>query len=199
MNIDFINIDKSEPYMLFHELYNKAITAGENQAQAITISSYDNDENEVDSRYVNLKRVDGKEFIFFTNYNSPKSRQFLSHSQISAVIFWKQTNIQVRIKAIISKTSQIYSDNYFSKRSFEKNALSVSSNQSEKIDTYNQVIANYNKALKKNNLSKRPSYWGGFAFTPYYFEFWQGHELRINSRKAYKLNDNNWEVSILQP
>ena len=120
MTIDFINIDESEPYKLFYELYNKAITAGENQAQAITISSYNNDEHEVDSRYVNLKKVDGKDFIFFSNYNSPKSRQFLSHSQISAVIFWKQTNIQIRIKAIISRTSNKYSDNYFSKRLLEK-------------------------------------------------------------------------------
>ena len=199
MKIDFINIDESEPYKLFYKLYNKAITAGENQAQAITISSYNNDEYEVDSRYVNLKKVDGKDFIFFSNYNSPKSRQFLSHSQISAVIFWKQTNIQIRIKAIISRTSKKYSDNYFSKRSLEKNALSISSNQSEQIDTNNQVLANYNKTLNKNNLSKRPSYWGGFGFKPYYFEFWQGHEARINSRKVYKLNDKTWEVSILQP
>jgi pyridoxine/pyridoxamine 5'-phosphate oxidase len=32
--------------------------------------------NEVDSRYVNLKFISNDEFIFFSNYDSPKASSF---------------------------------------------------------------------------------------------------------------------------
>ena len=34
-----------------------------------------------------LKIVEDKKFIFFTNYNSPKATQFESHEQIAATFF----------------------------------------------------------------------------------------------------------------
>ena len=50
-----------------------------------------------------------------------------------------------------------------------------------------------------NNLKNCPDYWGGFAFTPYYFEFWEGHKSRINKRLVFKKIEKNWEKSIIQP
>jgi pyridoxamine 5'-phosphate oxidase len=48
-------------------------------------------------------------------------------------------------------------------------------------------------------LKKCPEFWGGYAFTPYYFEFWEGHQSRLNKREVYKKNDDNWKHLILQP
>ena len=48
----------------------------------------------------------------------------------------------------------------------------ISSNQSSKIDSYESVVRNYEEALNMiNENTERPEYWGGFTFTPYYFEF----------------------------
>ena len=69
--------------------------------------------NEVDSRFVNLKFVDNDNFIFFSNYNSPKSIAFESHNQISANIFWSKTNQQIRMKANITRKEDSYNNNYF--------------------------------------------------------------------------------------
>ena len=56
----------------------------------------------------------------------------------------------------------------------------------------NQVKENYNKSLNKDDLKKCPNYWGGYSFKPYYFEFWSGHESRINKREILKkINWNN--------
>ena len=50
-----------------------------------------------------------------------------------------------------------------------------------------------------NENTERPEYWGGFTFTPYYFEFWEGNKNRINKRVAYQFIKNDWKTFILQP
>jgi pyridoxamine 5'-phosphate oxidase len=197
--IKFINLNQEAPYMLLKAKYDEALDAGQKDIEAISISSYNKEVNEVDSRYVNLKFISNEEFIFFSNYNSPKATSFNSHIQIAALIYWPSINTQIRIKAEIKKTSNDYNQKYFFDRSKEKNALAISSNQSKPIDSYNQVIENYNKSLKNDDLTKCPMFWGGYSFTPYYFEFWEGHESRLNKREVYEKCHNSWKHLILQP
>ena len=154
-----------------------------------------------DSRYVNLK-MNKENYIFFSNYESQKSAQFQSNNKISALIYWNNIDMQIRMKAIVSKTSKEFNNSYFAKRSKRKNALAISSKQSKKIDSYAEVVKNYNSVLNYKNqniFDSCPDYWGGFSFTPYYFEFWYGHESRINKRQIFELNENKWLDYILQP
>ena len=62
-----------------------------------------------------------------------------------------------------------------------------------------RIVKNYNKAYHEMDLTICPDYWGGFIFTPYYFEFWEGHESRINKREIFKKIDGLWKQSYLQP
>jgi pyridoxine/pyridoxamine 5'-phosphate oxidase len=103
------------------------------------------------------------------------------------------------MKAQIKKTSKEFNQNYFSDRSEKKNALAISSNQSKQIYSYSQVIENYNRSLENDDLKKCPEYWGGYSFIPYYFEFWVGHESRINKREVFDITDGVWKQSFLQP
>ena len=197
--IKFINNNLDAPYVKFKEEYERAVSANQKIVEAITISSYSKLDNLVDSRYVNLKIVDNKEFIFFSNYNSPKSTQFESHDQISALIYWNTTNVQIRMKANIKKTPVDFNNKYFATRSKDKNALAISSKQSQKIDSYDSVMQIYNDTKKDADLEKCPDYWGGFVFRPYYFEFWEGHDSRLNRRMVFELNNNQWNNFFLQP
>ena len=197
--INFINSSSQEPYKKLIKLYKKAEKANQSSIDALYVSSYSQTLKEVDSRLVNLKIVDDKDFIFFSNYNSKKSIQFNEHSQISAVIYWNTINIQIRMKSIIKKTFSDFNKEYFAKRSMHKNALAISSHQSKPINSYSQVKENYNKSLKNDDLKKCPEFWGGYAFTPYYFEFWEGREARLNKRKVYEKSDDAWKYLILQP
>lgn len=197
--IKFNNLNKEIPYKLLKKKYDEAVDAGQENIEAISISTYNKDKSEVDSRYVNLKFISNDEFIFFSNYKSPKAFAFNSHNQIAALLYWSRTNIQIRMKAQIKKTSQEYNQKYFFNRSEEKNALAISSKQSKLIESYSQVKENYNKSLENDDLKRCPEYWGGYSFTPYYFEFWEGHESRINKREVFDKTYGKWKHSVVQP
>lgn len=198
--ITFINDSKEEPFKKFKEEYERAVIKNQDIIEAISVSSFCQIEKIVDARFVNLKIIDNNEFIFFSNYNSPKADQFASHSQIAVSIYWAATNIQIRIKAEIKKKSHAYNKKYFAVRSIKKNALAISSNQSKPINSYAQVKKEYLSTLDgSKNLNKCPLFWGGFSFTPYYFEFWEGHESRLNKRDSYEIQNGKWQHSILQP
>lgn len=197
--INFINHNNEIPYRVLLEAYKKALKAKQKNIEALTISSYNPTLNEVDSRYVNLKIIDNNKFIFFTNYNSPKSIAFDLHKQISALFFWESINVQIRMKAHIYKTSMDFNSNYFKNRSSEKNALAISSFQSRQISSYERVLENYKTAKNNEDLTKCPKYWGGYYFIPYSIEFWTGNDFRINERNLYEKNKDSWQHSIIQP
>ena len=197
--ITFENLSQEKPFRLFKKKYDEALNAGQKGIEAISISSFNNKISEVNSRYVNLKFINNDEFIFFSNYESPKAAAFNSHNQIAALIYWSSINVQIRMKAKIKKTTVEFNQKYFFDRSEEKNALAISSKQSKPINSYSQVKENYNKSLKNDDLKKCPEFWGGYSFAPYYFEFWEGHELRLNKREVYEKSDNTWKHLILQP
>ena len=88
---------------------------------------------------------------------------------------------------------------YFAKRDIKKNALAISSKQSNKIASYEDVSVNYEKSLQKDNLEQCPEYWGGYSFIPYYFEFWEGHESRLNKRQVFEKKNDEWNQFFLQP
>lgn len=197
--IIFEDNNGNRPYQLLKEKYDQAYEGKQKNIEAICISSYDTRKSEVDSRFVNLKFINNEEFIFFSNYNSPKGSAFNSHDQISAVIYWSNINVQIRMKAKIKKTSYNYNQIYFSKRSKEKNALAISSNQSRTIDSFDIVQENFNDTLKNDDLRKCPKYWGGYSFSPYEIEFWEGNEFRLNKRNLFKKDNNVWRHFILEP
>jgi pyridoxamine 5'-phosphate oxidase len=198
--IKFLNLSSEKPYLQFKSAYQSALDNGQRGIEAISVSSFNKAANEVEARYVNLKYIDVNEWIFFSNYNSPKGRQFESHNQVSVLIYWASINTQIRMKAKICKTSAKFSDQHFHGRTKEKNALAISSNQSQIIDSFDDVSKNFYKTLENmTSETNRPNFWGGYSFTPYYFEFWQGHENRLNKRHVFERQGEKWIEQILQP
>ena len=198
--IEMINLSSEKPYSIFKKNYDKAKKKKQYAIEAAAISSYDNLKKEVDSRFVNIKYIENDCWTFFSNYNSPKSQAFQSFNQISILFYWNTINLQTRIKAKIFKSSKDLSDEHFSSRSKYKNALAISSMQSKKIKSYSLVKKHYSEILDSEKiLEERPSYWGGFSFIPFYFEFWEGQKYRLNKREVFELNKGNWINYFLQP
>lgn len=198
--VTLIDLSVDKPYKAFKEIYEKALQNNQSKIEACAISTFNKDLDEVESRFVNLKYILKDEWIFFSNYNSPKSKAIKSHNQISALFFWDSINTQVRIKANASISSSKFSDKYFASRSVEKNALAISSSQSERIESFSIVKEKFKKTLKNQEILKdRPDYWGGFSFKPYYFEIWTGGKYRLNNRQVFSKNKDYWEDFYVQP
>ncbi len=198
--IKFKNIEKSEPYEQFSNFYEKALTRNQDFPYSFCISSYDKNSEEVDSRFVNLKYIIENEWVFFSNYNSKKANSFETHNQIAANFFWSSIFVQIRIKGKIFKTNKDFSDKHFKNRKLEKNALAISSDQSAPIESFSMVKKKYLEELSsKESLKKRPNYWGGFSFIPYYFEFWEGDQNRLNKRTSFIQDGKSWKKIFLQP
>lgn len=197
--IDITKIANCDPFKNFKDYYIKATKENQNNIQAFNIASFDKRLSDISTRIVNLKYVIDEELIFFSNYNSPKATQFESYPRVAGLFFWSSINIQIRLKGSIKKTSNAFNNEYFSKRDRKKNALSISSHQSKKISSFEEVKISYEKALKGSNLEICPDYWGGFSITPDYFEFWEGGNHRLNKRKSFELENGIWTKSYLEP
>ena len=190
----------STPIEKLQKLYKKAVESNQILPQAVCISSIDIENDFVDSRFVNLKYVKDRDFIFFSNYLSKKRIQFdkSPNTQVTMVIYWNTLDVQVRIRGVIRKISSDESDQHFNKRTKQKNALSISSNQSSVIDSYESVKTKYREVLNKDNL-QRPKYWGGYKLTASYIEFWEGSENRLNKREVFEFLDNKIKKYFLEP
>jgi len=197
--IDLSNISDEIPYIRFKELYEIALNKNQKSIEAMNICSYSAVSRQVNSRFVNLKFINDKDFIFFSNYESTKASEFSSHDQIAATIYWNSSNTQIRMKAHIKKTTREFNKKYFAKRSVEKNALAISSSQSKPIDSYDEVKLKYLSSLECNNLKECPEHWGGYSFTPFEMEFWEGNEFRLNKRNFFKKDKSTWNHLILEP
>ena len=197
--IEFIRISSDAPYERFVFLYEKAVKNHQHAPDAVCISSYNEKLKQPDARYVNLKYIVDNEWIFFSNYEGPKSEQFKLIENISATFYWPKIDVQIRIKGKIKKTNKDISDKHFKSRNRGKNSLAISSNQSKPIDSFDEVISKYEEVLNSTKILSRPNYWGGYSFKPFYFEFWEGHENRLNRRESFILKNDDWTSSILQP
>ena len=63
--IKFNKISNEIPYKIFKKLYTKSKKANQTNIESNVIASYFSKNDEVNARFVNLKMVNDKEFIFF--------------------------------------------------------------------------------------------------------------------------------------
>lgn len=200
--IKFLNNIHEKPYHEFKKLHDEAVNAKQSFVEAASISSFNKTNNEISSRFVNIKELNRDQFFFYTNYESPKAKDFSSHDQVSINFFWNMTATQIRIKGKIYKASSEKSDIHYESRDERKNFLSIISNQSQPIESYKDFKNKYKEGYENitaEDLKKRPQYWGGYYIRPYYFEFWTGEKFRINKRVSYKFTKNTWNTEILAP
>ena len=147
----------------------------------------------------NTKHIYGVEISKNHIKHLAKSKQFKNHNQISINIYWSSINTQIRMKAIIRRLSKDFNMAYFKTRDLKKNALAISSKQSQVIRSFSDVKKDYDETFANKELTICPEYWGGFAFQPFTFEFWEGHDFRLNKREVFEKNQNAWSHYLLQP
>jgi pyridoxamine 5'-phosphate oxidase len=140
--------------------------------------------------------------VFFTNYESAKSKQLEVNPYAALVFYWPQLERQVRVEGKVTKTSMEESAAYFKTRPRESQIGAWASPQSEVIAT-RDVLERRAHELAELYCDREidcPAHWGGFRLTPDRIEFWKGRVGRLHDRILYELQaDGSWTISRLAP
>ena len=141
------------------------------------------------------------ELCFFTNYNSPKSRELANEPRATLVFYWSSLARQVRVEGRTRRCSEQESDEYFASRPRGHQIGAWASAQSEPITSRDELIARVTEleAEYAGREVPRPPHWGGFLLAPEYFEFWQGQENRLHDRFGYRRHTDGWTITRLAP
>lgn len=153
------------------------------------------------NRIVLLKEFSEEGFVFYTNYDSEKSKSLLVNPRTCLSFFWPELERQIIIKGITQKTSEERSNLYFNSRPRESQLGAWTSHQSSEIAS-REVL---DKTLRELTLEfqgkpiPKPDFWGGFQVEPISFEFWQGRANRLHDRILYTKEGENWSFKRLAP
>ena len=135
--------EKAEPILKFKNLYEKAKKNNQKNIEAGCLTTICTNLRP-HARFVNIKYINNSDFIFFTNYKSPKADDISFNNNIALTFFWNKIETQIRIEGIISKINPNDSDEHWNQRSVFKNALAVASNQSKITKSFDAFKIKYN-------------------------------------------------------
>ncbi len=154
------------------------------------------------ARMVLVRFADERGFTFFTNYNSRKGREILTHPKAAVCFHWKSLQRQVRAQGMVEKVSEAEADAYFNSRARSSRISSWASLQSEILDdrsTFEKRIEEYEEKFSGVENPPRPPHWSGFRIVPERIEFWQQTKFRRHERIVYIKSGHDWHSELLYP
>ncbi len=187
------------PFLQFERWIEQAEKAKIDMPNAMSLATTDGDE--IGIRTVLLKFFDENGFVFFTNYNSKKSKQIQSHPKAALLFPWLPLERQVKISGSVEKVSTLESVKYFSSRPKESQLGAWASNQSSPISSRQVLLSQFESMKEKFSKGEipLPDFWGGYRVVPDIIEFWQGGENRLHDRFVYKKQKQGWTINRLAP
>lgn len=193
--------DKDNPIELFKEWFEEAKNSEINDPNALALATTDqNGQSSV--RMVLLKDFDNNGFVFYTNFNSDKSKAIKENPNASMCFHWKSLLRQVRIVGTTTQVSEKEADDYFQSRTYESKIGAWSSDQSSILNKRQDLLESFEKyknRFRDQDKVPRPKHWSGWKLKPKEIEFWLNRENRLHERLKYFIKEKNWEKVILQP
>ena len=194
-------LDLGDPLELFKSWMTEAEKKEISDPTALSLATT-NYAGQPDVRVVLLKGYSSKGFIFYTNFNSSKSRDLNENSKAAMNFHWKSINRQIRILGNVIKVNDKEADLYFNSRPYESKINAWASNQSSPMKERSEFLKKIDSFKKKYNNEAnvpRPPYWSGWCLKPLSIEFWLHRENRNHERLKYNKVNKEWKKEILYP
>ncbi|GAB1260108.1 pyridoxamine 5'-phosphate oxidase [Aurantivibrio plasticivorans] len=190
----------NDPLELFGLWMEQAIAAGLSDPTAMTVATVD-ELGQPSQRMVLLKQFDSEGFVFYTNYESRKSKELANNPKISLHFPWHSVDRQVTIRGKASKVSTAQSLKYFLSRPRDSQIAASVSAQSSRINSRQFLMKQFDSMKHKleNKEVPLPDFWGGFRVVPKEIEFWQGRVNRLHDRFQFVRGIDQWDISRLSP
>lgn len=192
---------RPDPIDQFEFWFQQAMDGDMEMANAMSLSTVSAD-GQPSLRTVLLKFFDRRGFVFYTNYESRKSREISENPQVALLFPWIHLERQVVILGKAEKVSTAESVKYFLTRPRGSQIGAWCSNQSSVINSRQMLMAKFEEIKEKfhNQEIPLPSFWGGYRVVPHHMEFWQGRENRLHDRFLFLLQpDGSWTSRRLAP
>ena len=196
------NPSTDNPFKLFNQWYEDASKSEVNDPNAMSLATVGG--NSMPSvRIVLLKSHDQNGFVFYTNLKSRKGTELSKNPQAAIAFHWKTIRRQVRIEGITEPVAKNEADEYFQSRPRISQIGAWASQQSEPLDSREQLLNSVKSFEKKyENVSiPRPQHWGGLRLRPNRIEFWQDAEYRLHDRFIFEkaADTDTWKITRLNP
>jgi pyridoxamine 5'-phosphate oxidase len=153
------------------------------------------------ARMVLLKGVDGRGFLFFTNYESRKGRELADNPRAALVFHWAlDPRRQVLVTGRVEKLAAEESDQYFRTRPHGSRLAAMASRQSTVVnrEDLDRAVAKLEREHPGDDVP-RPTWWGGYVLRPDTVEFWQNRPNRLHDRLRYRRDEGRWILERLSP
>jgi len=190
-----------DPFRQFDKWFQEAQAAKLVEPNAMTLATATRD-GRPSARTVLLKGVDGRGFVFYTNYESRKGRELAENPRATLLFPWLALERQVVVEGTISKISREESAAYFHSRP-RASQLGAWVSQQSSIITGRSSLEDAMKVLEKKHAGAEvplPPAWGGYRLAPETVEFWQGRRSRLHDRLRYRREaSGTWTVERLAP
>lgn len=190
-----------DPFRQFDQWFQEAQAAKLTEPNAMTLATA-NREGRASARTVLLKDVDGRGFVFYSNYESRKGRELDAIPRATLLFPWIALERQVIVEGAVTKVSREESESYFHSRPL-LSQLSAWVSQQSAIISGRKVLEDAMKEVEKKYAGQvipLPPHWGGYRVDPETVEFWQGRRSRLHDRLRYRRTaDRSWVVERLAP
>lgn len=155
------------------------------------------------ARVVLLKGVDERGLVFYTNLNSRKGREIAARPEVSLTFWWHPLGAQVRFEGRAVRVSDAEADAYFASRPRESQVGAWASDQSEKLDSREELVRRFDDLCRRyeGKIVPRPPHWSGFRVAPLSIEFWWSRPGRLHDRELYTRErpGATWIMTLLNP
>lgn len=187
-----------DPIAMFSSLFEQA-RREHAEADAMVLSTVDAD-GRPSARYVLLKGVDARGFVFYGNAESRKARAMAVHPYAALTFYWPPAT-QVRVEGDVTDVSDAEADAYFATRPRGSQIGAWASKQSAELSSRAALDANVVEVEKRfaNATVTRPPLWRGFRVVPRSIEFWTRDPVRLHERRLFQRTDGGWTRSLLFP
>ncbi|MBK1869168.1 pyridoxamine 5'-phosphate oxidase [Aestuariivirga sp. YIM B02566] len=194
--------EREEPISLFEEWLKDAGKSEPNDPNAVALATVD-EEGLPNVRMVLLKAVDGRGFVFYTNYESQKGHELLSARKAALCFHWKSLRRQVRVRGPVETVSDAEADAYFASRPRDSRIGAWASQQSRPLKGRFELegqVALYGARYAIGEVP-RPPYWSGFRLLPTSIEFWHDRPFRLHDRVVFRREtpQGGWNKTRLYP
>ena len=152
-------------------------------------------------RFVLLKGIDERGFVFFTDARSRKGRELRGNPRASLALYWQRKGRQVRVEGRVEEVTPAEADAYWSTRPRQSQLAACASYQSARLRSRAELLARCARLARKfrGREVPHPLRGTGFRVCSSAIEFWTHRAHRLHDREIYFRRGRGWRRDLRQP